>query len=213
MFSIIVTVLNEKDNIDEIYSELIKKIQKDKYEIIFVDDGSTDQTLNKVISLNKKNPDIVKYFRHNLNKGQSYAILTGIKNANYDTIITIDGDLQNNPEDIPKMLELYNKHGNDYLITGIRKNRKDNFIKRISSRIANYIRSIILKDDCKDSACGLKVFSKSKFLKFEFFDGIHRFMPALYKGFGLKVLFVNVDHRFRVKGSSKYGIKNRLFKV
>ncbi len=208
-FSIIIPVFNEQENIailiDEIYSSLHNF--KDKFEIIVVDDGSQDKTVNIVKAINKKN---IKVILNVTNQGQSYSIRQGVKFANNKIIITIDGDLQNNPSDIPKMLTLY--YETDFkLVGGIRKKRKDNFIKIISSYLANLIRKTILNDECNDTGCSLKIFDRDIFLNFPFFDGMHRFLPALYKGFGFKIFFIDVDHRKRYKGNSKYGTVTRLF--
>jgi len=150
-------------------------------------------------------------FSHDSNLGQSRALLTGIKNSKYNDIITIDGDGQNDPSDINKLLAIYIK--NDFcLVSGIRESRKDSFLKIISSIIANKIRSFILNDGCKDSACGLKIFKKNIFLSFPYFDGIHRFLPSLFIGFGYTVKYIPVLHRSRLCGFSKYGTLDRLFK-
>ena len=117
--------------------------------------------------------------------------------------------MQNNPNDIPSLINLYNSDSFK-LVGGIRKKRKDNLTKIISSYLANKIRSFILKDDCKDTGCSLKIFDKDIFLKFPYFDGLHRFLPALFKGYGYKTSFIEVDHRKRYKGISKYGTLSRL---
>ena len=154
----------------------------------------------------------VHVLQHPLNLGQSECLRTGIKFTNDEIIITIDGDGQNNPNDIPKLLDVYFSKKVYSLIGGIRKNRKDNFLKVISSKIANLTRSFVLKDNCVDTGCSLKVFDKEVFLSFPFFDGIHRFLPALFKGFGKNTLFMDVDHRPRISGISKYGTFDRLYK-
>ena len=208
-FSIIIPVYNEQENISILVSEIQETLSnfKKNFEIIIVDDGSKDDTLKIVNNLNQSNIKIIQNLN---NHGQSYSIKVGINNANYSTIITIDGDLQNNPADIPKMLSIY--IDNDFkLVGGIRKNRKDNKIKLISSFFANYIRKTILKDDCIDTGCSLKIFDKQVFLSFPYFDGMHRFLPALFKGFGHKTFFIDVDHRRRYKGFSKYGTLSRLY--
>ena len=139
-------------------------------------------------SKRKKNFNF-KIINNQLNLGQSYSILSGIKQSKYNIIVTLDGDGQNNPYDIPKLLEFYNKSNDVYLVGGIRSKRKDNLIKIISSRIANYVRSKFLEDGCTDTGCSLKVFDKNIFLQFEYFNGIHRFLPALFNGFGYKTFF------------------------
>tara|TARA_B100001093_G_scaffold167950_1_gene160601 strand:- start:2008 stop:2703 length:696 start_codon:yes stop_codon:yes gene_type:complete len=210
MFTLVIPVFNEEDNlvslIKEIKTSLINYVN---FELIFVNDFSSDNTL-KILEKEKKNFNF-KILNNQLNLGQSYSILSGIKKSKYNIIVTLDGDGQNNPYDIPKLLELYNKSDDVFLVGGIRSKRKDNLIKIISSRIANYVRSKFLKDGCTDTGCSLKVFDKNIFLKFEYFNGIHRFLPALFNGFGYKTFFLSVDHRKRNYGKSKYGTFSRLF--
>ena len=146
------------------------------------------------------------------NRGQSFSIHKGILHSSFDTIITIDGDGQNDPADIPKLINKYFESDKLKLLGGIRSKRKDSLIKVFSSKIANKIRSKILKDGCQDTGCSLKVFDKKIFLTFPYFDGMHRFIPALYKGYGFETNFINLNHRKRKYGTSKYGTMNRLFK-
>jgi len=210
-FSIIVPIYNEKENIEKLIKEIFVSLKQYKrFELILVNDSSNDGSLILIKRLKKKYP--IFLINHTKNLGQSASIFTGLKKSNYDTIVTIDGDGQNNPNDIPFLLEKYFSNKNLYLVGGIRIKRKDSFIKILSSLIANKIRNFILKDGCADTGCSLKVFDKRVFLLFPYFNGIHRFLPALYKGFGKKTLFVNVDHRPRLYGSSKYGTFKRLIK-
>ena len=210
-FSVIIPIYNESSNLEQLILEISKALSGyNNYEIIFVNDGSNDNSKSIINNIKIKYP--VKLIDHPTNKGQSFSILSGIKNSSYNTIVTIDGDGQNNPMDIPKLLNKFYDSKNISLLSGIRVNRKDNFIKILSSKIANSIRSFVLQDDCPDTGCSLKVFKKDIFLKFPFFDGIHRFLPALFRGFGYKIYFMSVDHRPRRAGKSNYGIFNRLFK-
>ena len=210
-FSIIIPVLNEEKNIIKLVKEIFSALDDyNNFELIIVNDGSKDNTLENLKSLKIEFP--IKIINNINNYGQSYSINEGIKQSNYNTIVTLDGDGQNNPIDIPKLLNVYFANDGIKLVGGIRKNRKDNFIKLISSKIANQVRLKILKDDCLDTGCSLKVFNKKIFLKFPFFQGIHRFLPALFKGFDNKTIFIDVDHRPRFQGRSKYGILERLFK-
>ena len=209
MFSIVIPLFNESENIEKLIFEIevsLKKIRD--YEIILVDDGSTDKT-SEIIK--KNNFDRVKLFNNLKNKGQSFSIVKGIKNSINDIIVTLDGDGQNDPKDIPKLLDIYLNNQDIKLVGGIRENRKDNYSKIVASKIANYIRSKILKDRCKDTGCSLKVFEKKIFLSFPYFDGIHRFLPALFNGYGYKTKFVSVKHRKREFGISKYGNLRRLY--
>ena len=210
MFSIVIPLFNEEHNIVPLYNEILSSLKSYKdYEIIFVDDASTDLTLEKISNIHNNKLKIIKNIR---NEGQSYSLFKGIKNSSNRIIVTLDGDGQNDPKDIPKLLESYFSNKHIDLIAGIRHNRKDSFIKIISSKIANYIRSKILNDNCIDTGCSLKVFNKDIILKFPFFNGIHRFLPALFIGYGYKASYLKVNHRKRKFGISKYGTFNRLFK-
>ena len=209
MFSIVIPIFNEARNIEFLLKEINKSLENfKKYEIILVNDSSTDETLKVINKIKNKN---IKIITNDSNQGQSYSIFKGVKNSSYDTIITIDGDRQNDPADIPNLYNFYIQNNEVKLVGGIRKNRKDSLTKIISSKIANYIRSKILKDGCKDTGCSLKVFNKSIFLSFPFFNGVHRFLPALFRGYGYKTAFLEVNHRKRIYGRSKYGTMNRLF--
>jgi dolichol-phosphate mannosyltransferase len=209
MFSIVIPLFNEAKNIQYLLNEININLTKyNNYEIILVNDASTDDTIKVIGKMNIKN---IKIINNSINKGQSYSIDKGIKNSSNNTIITIDGDGQNDPTDIPKLFDLYSLDDKVKLVGGIRRNRKDSFIKIISSKIANYIRSKILKDNCEDTGCSLKVFNRKIFLSFPYFNGIHRFLPALFVGYGYKTLFIDVNHRKRNHGMSKYGTVNRLF--
>ena len=210
-FSIIIPIFNEEKNIINLYKEIKNSLINIKildYEIIFVNDCSNDgskKTIEQILIKDNK----IKLISNDTNSGQSFSLHQGIKFSRYSTIVIIDGDGQNVPSDISKLLEIYNQ-GKYKLIGGIRKIRKDSIIKILSSKIANYIRSIILNDGCKDSGCGLKVFDKKIFLEVPYFDGIHRFLPAIFQGFGYNTFFIEVKHRKRKFGKSKYGIFKRL---
>ncbi len=210
-FSIIIPIYNEKENVFKLIDEINKFLKNKKYlfEIIIVNDFSNDLSKSDFDNLNKISK--VKLINNSKNLGQSLSIYQGIINSKYSTIVTLDGDGQNNPKDILNLLEIYNLN-NYKLVGGIRNKRKDNLIKILSSKIANFIRSLILNDNCKDTGCSLKVFDKEVFLEFPVFDGMHRFLPALFKGYGNKTFFVSVDHRARIYGLSKYGTLDRLIK-
>ena len=210
-FSIIIAVYNESNNIKKLIEEIHNTLSlKYDYELIIVNDGSNDNS-NSVIK-EIKDKFSIKLVEHEKNLGQSHSILSGIKSSSYNTIVTIDGDGQNNPFDIPFLLNIYFSSDEISLVGGIRKKRMDNLIKILTSKIANKIRSFVLNDNCADTGCSLKVFNKEIFMKFPYFNGIHRFLPALYKGYGHKTHFVLVDHRSRLSGISKYGTFDRLFK-
>ena len=210
MFSIVIPVFNEENNLASLINEIKNSlIDYNEFEIIVVNDFSNDNT--QIILEKEKKYLNFKIINNEENCGQSFSILRGIKKSKYNTIVTLDGDGQNNPYDIPKLIELYNQNSDIFLVGGIRSKRQDSITKIISSRIANFVRSKFLQDGCKDTGCSLKVFDKNIFLNFEFFDGIHRFLPALFHGFGYKTLFISVDHRKRKYGKSKYGTFLRLF--
>ena len=210
-FSIVIPIYNEEENIIRLIKEIIQHTKDySNFEIIIVNDGSTDQSLKRINSTFDQS--LIKIINNKKNIGQSYSLKEGIIASNYQTIITLDGDGQNNPKDIPRLLEKYFSDDSIYLVGGIRNKRKDTFIKIVSSKIANNIRSFILDDKCKDTGCSLKVFNKLVFLEFPFFDGIHRFLPALFLGYNKKTFFMNVDHRPRIYGYSKYGTYKRLIR-
>ncbi len=209
-FSIVIPLYNEEENIKILLSEIFGSLNNTNYnyEIILINDASTDNTL-KIINQLKEDNNRVKVISNSTNLGQSLSICEAVKRSVSNTIVTIDGDGQNNPSDIKNLLEKYVK--SDYsLVAGIRVKRKDSFLKKFSSKIANKIRMFILNDNCIDTGCSLKIFDKKIFLKFPKFKGLHRFMPALFIGYGTKISFVEVDHRYRKAGKSKYGTFDRL---
>tara|TARA_Y100000590_G_scaffold221709_1_gene250956 strand:- start:1625 stop:2326 length:702 start_codon:yes stop_codon:yes gene_type:complete len=210
-FSIIIPIYNESKNIDTLISEIFLALKDiNNFELILINDGSTDSSKQVLEKIKKKY--LIKIINLDKNQGQSFAIWQGIKKSKYNNIVTMDGDGQNNPKDINKLIKLYFSDLNLSLVGGIRKKRRDTFVKIYSSKIANFVRSKILNDDCIDTGCSLKIFKKDVFLTFPFFNGIHRFLPALFKGYGKKTFFVDVDHRPRNIGISKYGTFDRLFK-
>ena len=212
-FSIVIPLYNEEQNINNLIQEIffhLKDIEF-KFEILLVNDASTDNSHDVLQNLKNKYKDKVIIINNNINLGQSFSLIKGIEKSRYKTIVTLDGDGQNNPKDIKSLLEKYMSDELICLVGGIRQKRKDNLIKMISSKIANGVRKFILRDNCNDTGCSLKVFDKDVFLHFPKFRGIHRFLPALYKGFGKKTFFINVDHRPRIYGYSKYGTVERLF--
>ena len=211
-FSIVIPLYNEYLNIRPLLNEIYKSLDGKgiSFEIILINDGSSDNT-NEIITDIKKNYKNLKIINHKKNLGQSRSLLTGISNSLFDNIITLDGDGQNDPKDIIKLIKVYLK--NEFqLVGGMRLKRNDKLIKIISSKIANFVRRNILDDGCLDTGCSLKIFKKNIFLQFPFFDGIHRFLPALFKGFDCKTFFIEVNHRPRKYGDSKYGTLDRLVK-
>ena len=212
-YSLFIPLFNEEKNIKKLIEEIDKLIiEKFIFQIILIDDDSTDKTYDNIINLKKQYQKLnIKIIKNNQNEGQSYSIYNGILNSEYDHIITMDGDCQNNPKDIINLKKIYESENEIKLVGGIRKNRQDSYIKKISSRIANKVRKQILDDNCDDTGCGLKIFNKNIFLEFKYFKGMHRFIPALFKGYGYKTSFICVSHRKRFSGYSKYGTISRLF--
>lgn len=203
--SIVIPVYNEKENIIPLIAELGDILdQKLIYEIIVVDDGSHDDTYQLLASLSLPTLTLIQ---HTTNRGQSAALLTGIRKAQYDWIVTLDGDGQNDPKDILVLLKHLQKNS---FCCGIRTERQDSFLKKSASRIANGVRQWVLQDQCTDSGCGIKLFPRKAFLKLPHFRNFHRFLPALFKRAGLTILTIPVNHRPRRFGQSNYGIHNRL---
>ena len=210
MFSIVIPLFNESQNIEILIEEINLSLNEFKnFEIILVNDESTDNTLKIIKKIKNKK---IKIINNKINRGQSYSIHEGIKNSLNNIIVTIDGDGQNDPADIPKLIASYLQNDNIKLVGGIRLKRKDKYIKIISSKIANFVRSRILNDKCSDTGCSLKVFNRDIFLSFPYFDGIHRFLPALFKGYGHETKFIEVNHRIRKYGKSNYGTIDRLIR-
>jgi glycosyltransferase involved in cell wall biosynthesis len=210
--SIIICVYNEEENIKPLVEQIHSSINADEYnyEIIYVDDGSKDKTIENIVSLNDSRIKLVELRK---NYGQSSALSAGIEEASGKYIALMDGDLQNDPSDIPMMLNILIKEDRD-LVAGIRKNRKDGvFLRKIPSKIAN---SIIRKSTgikIKDYGCTLKVFKSDIAKDMRIYGELHRFIPVLasFEG-GTNITQVNVKHHARIHGTSKYGI-NRTFKV
>jgi dolichol-phosphate mannosyltransferase len=210
--SVVVPVLNEADNIRPLVAEIIAALDGVcDFEIVYVDDGSTDGTRNTLLSLKKTEPRL-RVIVHERCAGQSAGLRTGVMAAYGDLVATLDGDGQNDPADIPKLLNAYRtgKGSGRLMITGHRVNRRDSWAKRRASRIANAIRRAALRDDNPDTGCSLKLYERSLFLRFPYFDHMHRFLPALAKRENCAVEVVPVNHRHRTQGRSKYTNLGRL---
>lgn len=210
--SIVIPAHNEAENIGTLIVEIEQVKLSHPYEIIIVDDASTDDTYGKVVSL-QETVSGLKIVRHEGTYGQSAAIATGIAHADGVLIVTMDGDGQNNPADIPNLIReiLGSKNANLQMVAGFRKKRNDPAWRIISSKIANSVRTFFLRDETPDTGCGLKVFYRSAFINLPFFDHMHRFLPALIRMRGGDVISVEVSHRARLHGTSKYGTLNRLW--
>jgi glycosyltransferase involved in cell wall biosynthesis len=214
VLTVIVPVKNEADNILPLIGE-IRTALKDgpAYEILYVDDGSTDATHDRLDEAARIAPEL-RVLYHAASCGQSAALRTGVVGARGWLIATLDGDGQNDPADVPRLVASFLNPASTAMlgmIAGQRVKRRDSAVKRWSSRIANKVRSGMLGDDTPDTGCGLKVFSREAFLRLPYFDHIHRFLPALMRREGFVVGLEPVNHRPRTQGVSKYGINNRLW--
>lgn len=204
--SVVVPVFNEEGNVRELHKEILDVCKKEnyKFEIIFVDDGSKDKTPEICKELKP-----LKYIRMRKNFGQTAAMDAGIKLAQYDYIVTMDGDRQNDPADIPKLVNYLEENDLD-IVSGWRKNRKDTVMKKFTSRVANFLRGIIVKDHIHDSGCSLKIYKKECFDHINLYGEMHRFIPALLKIKGFEVGEVVVNHRPRTAGVTKYNWKRTV---
>lgn len=212
--SVVVPVRDEEANIAPLINEICSSLDGLlEYEIVYVDDGSSDKTWERLVTLSEKLSQL-KIVRHRKSCGQSYAIHTGVKAAQSPLIATLDGDGQNDPADIPRLLEVFNSADSPVglqLVIGHRRKRQDSWVKRTSARVANKVRGYLLKDRTPDTGCGLKLFPRDTFLGLPFFDHMHRFLPALILRNGGAVLSVEVNHRPRKHGQSHYGVWDRLW--
>ena len=208
--SIIVPVYNEADNVMPLCREVQAAMQKQQrsWELILVDDCSTDDTWKRIAEAHQMDHRI-QGIRHLRNAGQSAAVWTGVQASTSPIIATLDGDLQNDPADIPAMLPHLD---NTDFVCGRRMNRRDTFVRRVSSRVARAARKAVLKADFADTGCAMRVFKRSAVDGILPFNGWHRFLPVLVHNNGAKTLEVPVNHRPRVAGLSKYGLGNRLWR-
>jgi len=210
--SVVVPVRNEMDNVELLISEINQALSElIAYEMIFVDDGSTDDTCLKLQQAMQDFPWL-RVLKHDQNYGQSRAIHSGVLAAQYAWIATLDGDGQNNPTDIPKLIAILaqQEQQNLWMLAGFRYQRSDTGWRRFSSKIANAVRQAILHDHTPDTGCGLKLFRRDKFLSLPYFDHMHRFLPALMQMAGGQVISVKVSHRPRKFGLSNYGTLDRF---
>ncbi|MFC1801169.1 glycosyltransferase family 2 protein [Nanoarchaeota archaeon] len=207
--SIVIPTYNERENVFLLYQHIKKALDQitNSYEVIFVDDGSRDGTFRELENIHKKDKKI-KIIKFRKNFGQTAAMDAGFKQAKGRVIIPLDADLQNDPKDIPRLLEKINE-GYD-VVCGWRKNRKDTLMKHLVSRGANLLRKIILDDKIHDSGCTLKAYKKECFEDLDLHGEMHRFIPALLMWKGFKVTEVPVKHHKRRFGQTKYGIKRTV---
>ena len=212
-FSVVVPVKDEAGNAANLAREIAAVLDGRSYEMIFVDDASRDDTRAELAALKAELPAL-RLVGHRKNAGQSRAVRTGVIAARAPVIGTLDGDGQNDPADIPKLLAARDEPANRgvHLFMGNRKaSRKDTAFRKLQSNIANGVRSSLLGDGTPDTGCGIKLFLRDVFMDLPRFDHMHRFLPALFMRHGAKVISVPVSHRARTRGTSKYGMLNRLW--
>ena len=214
--SVVVPVHNESLNVGRLLDEIGAALTgRARFEAVFVDDRSSDDTARVLVNYAVTHPWLVVVLHRN-NCGQSTAVRTGVREARGEVIATLDGDGQNDPADIPALLARWRElqqgqAAQPVLIAGWRAKRRDTWLRRLSSRIANGVRSRLLGDATPDTGCGLKLFAREDFLALPYFDHMHRFLPALIRRAGGTVESVHVAHRPREHGQSHYGIHNRLW--
>jgi dolichol-phosphate mannosyltransferase len=209
--SVVVPVRNESGNVAPLVAEIATALQDRPFEIVYVNDGSTDATEQELRALMQDRPWL-RQIRHERSCGQSAAIRTGVTSAHAELVITIDGDGQNDPAFIPALIAAYHAGAPRIgLVAGQRVGRKATWFKKLQSRIANAVRSSVLKDGTRDTGCGLKAVRRDLFLSLPYFDGVHRFLPALVRREGFEIGYVEVVDRLRRHGVSNYGLWDRLW--
>jgi glycosyltransferase involved in cell wall biosynthesis len=207
---VVVPVFDEEGNVADLAREIARAFDGQAYEMIFVDDASCDGTLGALTALKAELPRL-RVLVHERNSGQSRAVRSGAEAARGQVLVTLDGDGQNDPADAPAMVARLKAGGPRLgLVGGLRLKRQDSWSKKVGSKIGNGVRRRLLRDDALDTGCGLKVMWLSAYLRFPYFDHMHRFLPALTKREGLKTDFVEVRHRPRASGQSKYTNWRRL---
>ena len=204
--SVVVPLFNEEQSVAILQRELADALARLDYEIIFVDDGSQDETVARIATDPR-----TRLLRFEKNAGQSAAIFAGLQAVRSEVAVLIDGDLQNDPADIPRLLAEISR-GAD-LVCGYRAQRKDTLLKRITSRVANFVRSRFTRDGVRDTGCTLKAMRRDCIAALVPFKGMHRFIPALVKGAGYSLVEIPVNHRPRRFGQSKYGLGNRALRA
>ena len=203
--AIVTACFNEGENVEPLAAEITAAFAPlGDYEIIIVDDKSTDDTAARVLAMAAKDPHI-RLIQHDRQSGQSFAVANGVRAARAEWIVTLDGDLQNNPADLVTMLTIaQTAEGRAPLVAGIRQKRQDSPARLWASRMANNIRGALLKDNCPDTACGMKAFRREDFVRLPVFNGLHRYIPALMQAYGVPLINHPVSHRARTAGVSKY---------
>ena len=212
--SVVIPVCNEDENVLPLAREIHAALAgRYSFEQIFVDDGSTDKTGEMVLAARAQGMPEIRLLQHVARSGQSAAVATGVRHARGRWIATLDGDGQNDPADFPHLLDALLQPASPglKLVMGNRTTRRDTWLRRFSSRVANGVRGWFLKDGTPDTGCGIKVFDRDVFMHMPRFRNMHRFMPALFQREGYEVISLPVNHRERTRGTSKYGLNNRLW--
>ncbi len=207
--SIIIPLYNEVDNIEPLGYSIINAMQGQNYEVVFVDDGSTDGSTQKLREGCAQHTNF-RTVHFKKNAGQTAAMDAGFRHARGKYVVSMDADMQNDPADIPKLLEKLNTYD---MVCGWRQKRNDPWIKRISSKVANYIRNKLSREDIRDTGCSLKAYRRECLDHIKLYNGMHRFLPTLFKMEGFTVTEIVVNHYPRKFGKSKYGISNRAFRA
>ncbi len=209
--SVVLPCANERDNLQPLIQELETELQRldEPFEIIVVDDASTDDGLEVLRVLQTTRPWL-RILRHRVNCGQSACYCTGFQFARGDLVVTMDGDRQHDPADLPRLLRAL--QGEVAAVCGVRTTRHDNWVRRISSRVANQFASLMTGDAVVDAGCTFRVIRKSALAELPVFNGLHRFLPTLLRYQGYQIVRVPIRHRQRLAGKSKYGIGNRLWR-
>ncbi|HHT9109411.1 MAG TPA: glycosyltransferase family 2 protein [Candidatus Wunengus sp. YC64] len=207
--SIVVPVYNEVDNVEPLSHAIINAMQGKNYEVVFVDDGSTDGSTQKLREWCAQHTNF-RTVHFKKNAGQTAAMDAGFRHAAGKYVVSMDADMQNDPADIPKLIEKLNTFD---MVCGWRQKRNDPWIKRISSKVANYIRNKLSKEDIRDTGCSLKAYRRDCLDHIKLYNGMHRFLPTLFKMEGFTVTEIVVNHYPRKFGKSKYGISNRAFRA
>lgn len=212
--SVVVPVCNEEENVAPLAREIAMALRgRARFEAIFVDDGSDDGTARAVLAERAAGMSELRLLKHSVRRGQSAAVWTGVQAARGPWIATLDGDGQNDPADIPSLIAARDDPANRgvCIFMGNRVTRRDTWLRRLSSRIANGVRGGLLDDGTPDTGCGIKLLHRGTYLTLPMFDHMHRFLPALFQRAGSRVVSVPVNHRPRTRGTSKYGLWNRLW--
>ncbi|WP_045319999.1 glycosyltransferase family 2 protein [Limimaricola cinnabarinus] len=201
--TLVIPAYNEAGNIDALVQESFDVLPEALLgELIVVDDCSTDDSTVRLAALRARHPRL-RVLRHTANAGQSASVRSGVAAARFPLIATLDGDGQNPPGDIPALVAAYDPAG-PQLVGGVRAKRRDTWSKRTASRLANALRRRVLRDDCPDTGCGLKVFERDRHLALPFFHGQHRYLPALFRAYGASTAYVPIGDRARRHGASNY---------